>query len=189
MVRAGCGGIATAASSFVLIERKTPRPHLRAGSEKKEDAMSLLFSIVTVTPRQGAAVTIQESGHPDEYDLRELLRGEARYASIRKAEYHGAAVRVCHYRFRVKGRDWLAERDSFALMDAYDGLALRCGEAPFMQREDVELLAQYTISLDLCDLCTHRGLLTMDDVGCCNCCDAGEFFDPDPHAGGEAATA
>ena len=151
--------------------------------------MSLLFSIVTVTPRQGAAVTIQESGHPDEYDLRELLRGETRYASIRKAEYHGAAVRVCHYRFRVKGRDWLAERDSFALMDAYDGLALRCGEAPFMQREDVELLAQYTISLDLCDLCTHRGLLTMDDVGCCNCCDAGEFFDPDPHAGGEAATA
>ena len=149
--------------------------------------MSLLFSTVTITPRQGVAVTIQESGHPDEYDLRELLRGEARYAPVRKPAFQGAAVQVCHYRFRVKGRDWLAERDSFALMDAYDGLALRCGEAPFMQREDVELLAQYTISLDLCDLCAHRALLTMGDVGCCNCCEAGEFFEPEYHAGEEAA--
>ena len=56
--------------------------------------MSLLFSTVTVTPRQGAAVTILESGHPDEYDLRELLRGDTRYAPVRKAEYHGAAVQV-----------------------------------------------------------------------------------------------
>ena len=149
--------------------------------------MSLLFSTVTITPRQGVAVTIQESGHPDEYDLRELLRGEARYAPVRKPAFQGAAVQVCHYRFRVKGRDWLAERDSFALMDAYDGLALRCGEAPFVHRKDVELLARYTISLDLCDLCAHRGLLTMADVGCCNCCDAGAFFDPEPHAGEEAA--
>ena len=149
--------------------------------------MSLLFSTVTITPRQGVAVTIQESGHPDEYDLRELLRGEARYAPVRKPAFQGAAVQVCHYRFRVKGRDWLAERDSFALMDAYDGLALRCGEAPFVHRKDVELLAQYTISLDLCDLCAHRGLLTMADVGCCNCCAAGEFFDPEYHAGEEAA--
>ena len=56
--------------------------------------MSLLFSTVTVTPRQGAAVTIQESGHPDEYDLRELLRREARYAPVHETEYHGAAVQV-----------------------------------------------------------------------------------------------
>lgn len=149
--------------------------------------MSLLFSTVTVTPRQGAAVTIQESGHPDEYDLRELLRREARYAPVHETEYHGAAVQVRQYRFLVKGRDWLAERDGFALMDAYDELALRCGEAPFVQRDDVELLAQYTIPLDLCGLCAHRGLLTMDDVGSCNCCGAGEFFDPDVSAGQEAA--
>lgn len=149
--------------------------------------MSLLFSTVTVTPRQGAAVTILESGHPDEYDLRELLRREARYAPVRKAEYHGAAVQVRQYRFFVKGPDWLAERDGFALMGAYDELALRCGEAPFVQRDDVELLTQYTIPLDLCGLCAHRGLLNMADVGCCNCCDAGEFFDPDVPAGQEAA--
>ena len=144
--------------------------------------MSLLFSTVTVTPKQGAAVTILESGHPDEYDLRELLRGEARYAPVRRAEYHGAAVQVRQYRFFVKGPDWLAERDSFALIHAYDELALRHGERPFVQRKDVKLLEQYTISLDLCGLCAHRGMLTMADVGCCNCCDAGEFFDPEHHA-------
>ena len=102
---------------------------------------------------------IQESGHPDEYDLRELLRGEARYAPVRKPAFQGAAVQVCHYRFRVKGRDWLAERDSFALMDAYDELALRCGEKPFVQRGDVELLAQYTFRLTRA-ACTPTGTST-----------------------------
>ena len=121
--------------------------------------MSLLFSTVTITPRQGVAVTIQESGHPDEYDLRELLRGEARYAPVCKPAFQGAAVQVCHYRFRVKGRDWLAERDSFALMDAYDELALRCGEKPFVQRGDVELLAQYTFRLTRA-ACTPTGTST-----------------------------
>lgn len=125
--------------------------------------MSLLFSTVTITPRQGVAVTIQESGHPDEYDLRELLRGETRYASVRKPAFQGAAVQVCHYRFRVKGRDWLAERDSFALMDAYDKLALRCGEKPFVQRGDVELLAQYTFRLDPCGLYAHRDFHTQGE--------------------------
>ena len=149
--------------------------------------MSLLFSTVTVTPRQGAAVTILESGHPDEYDLRELLRGDTRYAPVRKAEYHGAAVQVRQYRFFVKGPDWLAERDSFALIKAYDELALRHGEKPFVKRGDVKLLEQYEISMNLCGLCAHRGLLTMADVGCCNCCDAGAFFDPEHHAGEEAA--
>ena len=72
-------------------------------------------------------------------------------------------------------------------MDAYDELALRCGEAPFVQRDDVELLAQYTIPLDLCGLVRPQGALTMDDVGSCNCCGAGEFFDPDVSAGQEAA--
>ena len=125
--------------------------------------MSLLFSTVTITPWQGVAVTIQESGHPDEYDLRELLCGEMRYAPVRKPAFQGAAVQVCHYRFRVKGRDWLAERDSFALMDAYDKLALRCGEKPFVQRGDVELLMQYTFPLDLCGLCAHRDFHTQGE--------------------------
>lgn len=125
--------------------------------------MSLLFSTVTITPRQGVAVTIQESGHPDEYDLRELLRGEARYAPVRKPAFQGAAVQVCHYRFRVKGRDWLAERDSFALMAAYDKLAQRCGEKPFVQRGDVELLAQYTFRLDPCGLYAHRDFHTQGE--------------------------
>lgn len=101
--------------------------------------------------------------------------------------YHGAAVQVRQYRFFVKGPDWLAERDSFALIKAYDELALRHGEKPFVKRGDVKLLEQYEISMNLCGLYAHRGLLTMADVGCCNCCDAGAFFDPEPHAGEEAA--
>ena len=125
--------------------------------------MSLLFSTVTVTPKQGAAVTILESGHPDEYDLRELLRGEARYAPVRRAEYHGAAVQVRQYRFFVKGPDWLAERDSFALIHAYDELALRHGERPFVQRGDVELLMQYTFRLDPCGLYAHRDFHTQGE--------------------------
>lgn len=148
--------------------------------------MSLLFSTVTVTPKEGPTVTVNESGHPDEYDMRELLRYEARYAPVRKAEFHGAAVKVYQYRFRVKGRDKLAERDSFALMAAYDELALRCGEKTFTQREDVERLEEHAFRLDLCEFCAHRGMLTIGDVGACNCCDCGEFFSPDIHAGQEA---
>jgi len=149
--------------------------------------MSLLFSTVTITPRQGPVVTVNESGHPDEYDMRELLRYETRYAAVRKTEFHGAAVKVCQYRFRVKGRDRLAERDIFALMAAYNELALCHGEEPFARREDVELVEQFAFSIDLCELCAHRGFLTMADVGACNCCDAGEFFSPDIHAGQEVS--
>ena len=144
--------------------------------------MSLLFSTVTITPKAGPFVTIQESGHPDEYDLREMLRYEKRYAPVRKTEYRNAVIAVRQYRFRVGGPDWLAERDCFALMDAYDSLALRHGERTFVQREDVELVEQYEFQLDLCDLCGHGGFLTMADTAACNCCEDGEFFEPDIHA-------
>ena len=150
--------------------------------------MSLLFSTITIAPQQGASVTIWESGHPDEYDLRELLRYEARYTPFRKTEYHGAVVQVHQYRFSSMGRDWLAEQDSLAMIAAYDELALRHGEKPFVQRTDVELLGQYAILLNLCELCAHRGMLTMDDVGACNCCDAGEFFKPVGHTERKVAT-
>ena len=73
--------------------------------------MSLLFSTVTVTPKQGAAVTILESGHPDEYDLRELLRCDTRYAPVRKAEYHGATVQV-----RSLSGAWTGWRSGTALL-------------------------------------------------------------------------
>ena len=150
--------------------------------------MSLLFSKVTITPQSGPVVSINESGHPDKYDLWELLKYEKRYAPVQTPEYHNAAVLVRQYRFRVKDRDWLAERDSFALMDAYDELAQRCGAEPFVRREDVELTGQYELRLDLCDFCRHRGLLTMSDVASCNCCDASEFFAPDAHANEEDNT-
>lgn len=30
----------------------------------------------------------------------------------------------------------------------------------------------------LCDICAHKGLETMSDVGACNCCDGYEFYEP-----------
>ena len=29
----------------------------------------------------------------------------------------------------------------------------------------------------LCDICAHKGLETMSDVGACNCCDGYEFYE------------
>ncbi len=141
--------------------------------------MSLLFSNVTITPKVGLVVTVNESGHPDEYDIRDLIRCELRYAPVRDTAYLVSDVSVRQYRFRTGGRDWLAERDSFALMAAYDALAQRHGEKPFVQREDVELVGQYAFWLQLCDFCGHRELLTPDDVAACACCDMGEYFEPD----------
>ena len=93
----------------------------------------------------------------------------------------------CAVRFFVKGPDWLAERDSFALIHAYDELALRHGERPFVQRKDVKTAgAVHDLPRPVRPV-RPQGMLTMADVGCCNCCDAGEFFDPEHHAGEEAA--
>lgn len=106
--------------------------------------MSLLFSEITYTDPHGQQITFLESGHPDEYDMRELLGHEPRYARVRKAFLNGGALHVRHYMFRTpKGRDWLAEQDHFALMDAYDALARRHGEKPFVRRGDVSLLEEY----------------------------------------------
>ena len=52
-----------------------------------------------------------------------------------------------HYRYQVKGRDWLAEREHFALMEAYDALAKRHTARPFVGRGDVKLLGQYKFHL------------------------------------------
>lgn len=108
--------------------------------------MSLLFSKITVIPSDGPEIVLNESGHPDESDMRELLRYEQRYAAVRKAVLDGALIRVQHYRFQAKGREWLAERDHLALMDAYDELAQAHGEKPFICRKDVQHMGGYTLT-------------------------------------------
>lgn len=84
--------------------------------------MSLLFSEIKAESVDGKPLKLWESGHPDEYDLRELLQYEARYAAVKEAVQNGSVLHVRHYRFQVNGAEWLAERDHFALIDAYDEL-------------------------------------------------------------------
>lgn len=103
--------------------------------------MSLLFSEVTFCQKAGEEITFYESGHPDEYDMRELLKSEDRYAAVRSSGLNGLAVQVQHYRFMGgSARDWLAEQEHLALIEAYDEIT---PDALFTQRADVEYLEYY----------------------------------------------
>ena len=109
--------------------------------------MSILFSRVTTVDEHGKRLSLWESGAPDRYDLQELLEYERRYAKVKQAALHGAKICVTGYRFQTGGRDWLAELDHFALMDAYDHLAKRHKEKSFLQMDRVERLGSFSIYL------------------------------------------
>lgn len=109
--------------------------------------MSLIFSEITYKDCDGKQVKLWESGHPDEYDLRELLQYEARYAAVKEAAWNGSIIHIRHYRFQGSGAEWLAEQDHFSLIDAYDKLARKCGAPEFTRREDVELQGEYKFRL------------------------------------------
>ena len=108
--------------------------------------MSLLFSEITFRRKNGAETSLYESGHPDEYDIRELLKYEERYASLRTAGLSGMTVQVRYYRF-VGGsvRDWLAEQDHIALIEACNEMA---SDTLFTQRDDVEHLEYYEFQVE-----------------------------------------
>lgn len=108
--------------------------------------MSLLFSEITFRRKNGAETSLYESGHPDEYDVRELLKYEERYSSLRTAGLTGVTVRVQHYRFLGgSARDWLAEREHIALMEACNEMA---SDTLFTQRDDVEYLEYYEFQVE-----------------------------------------
>lgn len=109
--------------------------------------MSLLFSEIKAESVDGKPLKLWESGHPDEYDLRELLQYEARYAAVKEVVQNGSVLHVRHYRFQVNGAEWLAERDHFALIDAYDELAQKYGAPEFTQRKDVKPQGGYQFRL------------------------------------------
>ena len=103
--------------------------------------MSLLFSEVLLYRKDGKKIILYESGHPDEYDMRELLKSENRYADVCSVGLNGVSVQVQHYRFLGGStRDWLAEQEHFALIEAYNEAA---HDVLFTQRDDVESLEQY----------------------------------------------
>lgn len=109
--------------------------------------MSLLFSEITCESRDGSQMRLWESGHPDEHDLRELLQYESRYAAVNEAAWNGSTIRIRHYRYGGKGKEWLAEQDHFSLFDAYDELAQKYGVPGFTGRKDVELQEEYKLRL------------------------------------------
>lgn len=89
---------------------------------------------------------LYESGHPDEYDMRELLKTEERYAGVRSFGLNGLSVQVQHYRFLGgSSRDWLAEREHIALLEAYNEMTP--GEL-FPERDDVEHLECFVFQID-----------------------------------------
>lgn len=103
--------------------------------------MSLLFSEVTLCLKDGEDIILYESGHPDEYDMRELLKSEGRYAAVRSFGLNGVPVQVQHYRFLGgSARDWMAEQEHIALIEAYDEMT---PDELFTQRDDVEYLEYY----------------------------------------------
>ena len=107
--------------------------------------MSLLFSKITLRRQDGKDIILYESGHPDEYDMWELLKYEGRYASLRTVGLNGLTVQVQHYRFLGGSkREWLAEREHIALMEAYDEMA---PDVLFTQRDDVEHLEYYEFQM------------------------------------------
>lgn len=107
--------------------------------------MSLLFSEITLSWKAGMNMVLYESGHPDEYDMRELLKCEDRYAAARSYGLNGLSVQVQQHRFLGgSARDWLAEQDHIALIEAYDEMT---PDALFTQRDDVEYLEYFEFQM------------------------------------------
>lgn len=103
--------------------------------------MSLLFSEITFRRKDGVTVTYLESGHPDEYDVRELLKYEDRYASMRAVCPEGVSIQVQQYRYLGGStKERLAEEEHFAMIEAYNEMTR---DELFTQRDDVEHLDFY----------------------------------------------
>lgn len=108
--------------------------------------MSLLFSEVTLYRKDGMNMLLYESGHPDEYDMRELLKNEERYAEVRSFDLNGLSVQVEHCRFLGgTSKDRLAEQDHISLIEAYNEMT---SDALFTQRDDVECLDNYEFKIE-----------------------------------------
>lgn len=107
--------------------------------------MSLLFSEIIFHRKDSYDTSLMESGHPDEHDVRELLKYEDRYAFVRDSDLKGVTVQVQQYRFLGGGaKDWLAEREHLALMEAYNEAS---PHEVFTERDDVEHLDYFEFKL------------------------------------------
>ena len=62
------------------------------------------------------------------------------------------------------------------LNDPYE----ECDDFYFHWGDDVERHEFTDHDWNPCQTCCHGGDETLEDVSCCNCCEVGEFYRPDP---------
>ena len=107
--------------------------------------MKLFFSTVLVAAPGGEVLTYWESGHPDEYDIWELITRDARYRKAAELLEESVEVRVSHYIYETEspGPDAHAEQSHFDLLDAYNE------RSRFEHREDVSKVRTFSLHLEL----------------------------------------
>ena len=101
--------------------------------------MKLFFSTVLVAAPGGEVLTYWESGHPDEYDIWELITRDARYRKAAELLEESESP----------GPDAHAEQSHFDLLDAYNELARRHRRSRFEHREDVSKVRTFSLHLEL----------------------------------------
>lgn len=113
--------------------------------------MKLFFSTICVAAPSGEVLTYWESGHPDEYDIWDLLTRDTRYHEAAKLQGESLEVRVSHYIYETEspGPDTRAEQSHFDLLDAYIELARRHRRSRFEHREDVCKVRTFRLHLEL----------------------------------------
>lgn len=101
--------------------------------------MSLQFSYLSVYDGKKFCMGAYESGHPDEYDARELIAADECFSKMVDALGDKANIVVDHYDFDTRtGTDELAEESHFAMIRAYDEMIRGTNCCEFIHRDDVE---------------------------------------------------
>ncbi len=101
--------------------------------------MSLQFSYLSVYDGKKFCMGAYESGHPDEYDARELIAADEYFSKMVNALGDRANIMIDHYDFDTgTGKDELAEESHFALIRAYDEMVQGTNCCEFIYRDDVE---------------------------------------------------
>ncbi len=101
--------------------------------------MSLQFSYLSVYDGKRFCMGAYESGHPDEYNARELIAADEYFSKMVDSLGDRANIMVDHYDFDTgTGKDELAEKSHFAIIRDYDDLVLGTNCCEFIYRDDVE---------------------------------------------------
>lgn len=112
--------------------------------------MKLYFSAIRFPLPHAEVLTCWESGHPDEYDVQELVARSPRYRTVAALLTETAEAAVSHYIYETDspGADTVAEQSHFDLLDAYNELARQHRSRRFEHREDVCKVRTFKLRLE-----------------------------------------